>query len=218
MLKIENILIASYGIITVIVFIALLVAGGLFASLHAFLFREVSFIVSPYVPVRDITIPLYQAYNYYLILFSFVLSHRMASIYAKLGSLYLILSAIVGLILVQYPLDPHGISGSTAGMLHIVIVLFMSFYTTVALLLLSYAFKRTRHLRWLANYSTGISLCIAVISFVTGVFAFFSKPYYVGITEKLPIGIFLSWIILTGIGILHSDNRIKHYIWQGKRE
>lgn len=213
MRKMEHLLIASFGIITVLVFVAMLIAGGLFHSVDTFWFREVSYLVSPYTPVNAITVPLYQMYNYYLIIFSFTLSLRMESMYAKLGSFYLILSAIIGLILVRHPMDPGGISSSAVGITHIVIALFMTFYIVVALILLSYAFKRTKRLYWLANCTTVTSIILLYAGYVTGVFALFSKSDYVGLTEKLPIGVFLVWIVLTAVGMLYSDKRIRHYIW-----
>lgn len=213
MLKIENLLITSYGVITVLVFTSMLVVGGLFDSLQSLLFREVSYIVSPYISTSDFTIPLYQLYNYYLILFAFALSLRMKSVYAKLGSLHLILSAMIGLSLVQFPMDPQGKSASYTGITHIVIVLFMCLYIMVALVLLAYAFKRMKRLRWLSNYSVILSFILLYLGFFTGIFALLSMPHYVGVIEKLPIAVFLFWIILTAVGMVHSDKRIKHYIW-----
>lgn len=213
MLKIENLLIMIFGMVSVAVFILMIFKGGLFESANIFWFREVSFLVSPYSHATNVTTPLYQIYNYALIFFAFVLSFRMHSNFAKLGSLYLMISAMIGLMLVQFPMDPRGISGSQQGITHIATVLFMAFHVSVALLLLAAAFKRISHLRWLSRYSVLTCILLVVASFFTGVFALRSMPEYVGLLQKMPIIVFLSWILITSVGMLYSDKRIKYYVW-----
>ncbi len=213
MLKLENLSIALFGLVTVFVFLLMLSLGGLFESVKSFLFLEVSFLISPYTPLKDLTIPIFQYYLYFLFLFSFALTVRMRSAYAKVGGLYLLLSAVIGLILLKYPLDPGRISGSVAGVTHISIVLFMSLYTAVALYLLAYAFKNTNNLSWLSSYSMLVCLLLLFGGFATGIFAIFSLPIYVGLTQKLPIASYLFWILLTAFGMLKSDKRIHHYFY-----
>ena len=211
MLKTENLLIAIFGAITVTTFIFLLLFGGLFQSINSLLFLEISFLISPYTPLKNFTIPIFQTYNFYLILFASVLMLRLNNKFGKLGGLYLLVSGILGLLLVQFPMDPRGISESEAGLTHISVLLVMAFYTASAMFLLGYSFYHSKNLGWLAPITFLICLLLLLIGFLTGVFALLSMPTFVGITEKLPIAAYLGWILLISFAILKSDHRIKYF-------
>jgi hypothetical protein len=210
MRKTENLLIATFGGITVLTFICLLFFGGLFQSINTFLLVEISFLISPFTPLKAFTIPIYQTYNFYLILFASVLILRLNNKYGKVGGLYLLISGILGLLLVQFPMDPRGISESDAGMTHISVLLVMAFYTSSALFLLGYTFYHSKNLQWLSPLTFLTSAVLLSIGFLTGIFALLSMPTFVGITEKLPIAAYLGWILLTSYGMLKSDHRIKY--------
>lgn len=210
MIKVENILIAFYGIMTVGVFIIMISFGGLFDSIHTTLFREVSYLISPYALRDDVTVPLFRLYNVNLLLFSLVLLLRLKNIFAKLGALYLSVSAVTGVLLVQFPLDPIRLSQSLTGSTHIIVSLLTGFYIMVALLLFGYSFKKNKNLKTLSTYSFEISFIILIAGFLTGIFAILSMPDYVGLTQKLPIAAFLAWIIMTAIWMLRSDRRINY--------
>jgi hypothetical protein len=210
MIKLENLLITFYGLTTVSVFIIMVIYGGLFNSLHSIFFREVSFLISPYSLTHEVTAPLYKLYNVNLFLFSVVLLLRFRNIFAKLGALYLSMSSVTGLLLLQIPMDPIRLANSASGSSHIVIALLTAFYIVVALLLFGYSFKKNKNLVILANYSYAISIFMLLAGFLTGVFAMLSLPAYVGFIEKLPIAAFLFWILLTAVWMLRSDNRVKY--------
>lgn len=210
MIKLENYFIAIYGITTVIVFIAMVIFGGLFDSIHTVFFREVSFFISPYSLRQSITVPLYRLYNIQLFMFSIVLFIRLKNIFARLGALYLSLSAILGIILIQFPMDPRGISESVSGTTHIIFVILTALHIVIAIALLSDGFRRNKNLFLLSTYSTEISIVILVAGFLTGIFAFFSMPFYVGFFEKLPVAAFLGWIFLTSVWMIKSDKRVRY--------
>jgi hypothetical protein len=213
MRKIENLLIALFGIITVSTFILLLFFGGILNSVSSLLFTEVSYIISPYTPLGELSVSIYKYYLYFLILFSLALCIRLPNIYAKIGALYLLTSAAMGLLLLNYPMDPRGISSSEQGITHILMVLFMGLYLAVSLVLLGFAFGKSKNLKWLSQFSLWVCIIILTAGFISGSFALFSMPSYVGLTQKIPIGIYLAWILLTGLGMLKSDRRIKHYLF-----
>jgi hypothetical protein len=217
MIKLENVLIAIYGVATVVVFLIMISFGGLFDSVHTLLFQEVSFLISPYSLTENITVPLYQLYNINLLLFSVVLLFRMRNVFAKIGALYLSLSSVTGLMLIQFPMDAIHLSRSFAGGTHILLALLTAFYIMVALLLFGYSFKKNKNLKILSTYSVEISLIIMIAGFLTGISALLSMPVYVGILQKLPIAAFLFWIVLTAFFMLRSDRRI-HYAKQVKRK
>lgn len=210
MIKLENILIAFYGTATVVVFIIMIIYGGLFDSLHTLLFREVSFLISPYSLNDAITVPLYRIYNFNLLMFSIILLIRLHNIFAKLGALYLSMSALFSLLLIQFPMDPLGLSQSVSGSTHIIFVLIAGFYIIIALMLFGIAFKKNKNLTMLSSYSNEISFIIMIASFLTAVFALLSMPTYVGFFQKLPIAVFLLWIVITSIRIIRSDKRVKY--------
>jgi hypothetical protein len=208
MIKLENVLISIYGMTTVLVFVIMVIFGGLFDSLHTLFFREVSFLISPYSLREDITVPLYRLYNVNLFLFSLVLIMRMRNVFGKLGALYLSMSSVTGLLLIQFPLDPIRLGQSLSGATHNIIALLTAFYIMVALLLFSYSFKESKNLKELSKYSFWISMIILVAGFFTGISAMLSLPAYVGILQKLPIAAFLLWIVLTAFWMLRSNWRM----------
>src|SRR5689334_14820109 len=124
MLKVENLLIAFFGLFTVVTFYLLLHAGGLFQNIQVFTFREISYIISPYIYQKEVTIPLYITFNMYLIYFAATMFVRLKNTYSRAGALYLALSGITGFVLVNHPMDPRGVSESIQGMRHISITLF----------------------------------------------------------------------------------------------
>lgn len=211
MLKIENLLITSFGIITVVTFLSLLIFGGLFNSINVLFTQEVSSLISPFSPNKQITVPIYKVYIYYLILFSVAIFVRFSSVFARIGSLYLLVSAALGLMLLDFPMDPRGISGSERGITHIVMTLFMTLYMSCAVLIFAFAFRQNKNLSWLSDLSFIICIVLLAAGFLTGIFAFFSLPSFVGSTQKLPIVAYLAWIFITAIAILKSDKRIKRY-------
>jgi hypothetical protein len=212
MIKLENLLIAFYGVTTVAVFLTMISIGGLFDSFNAVFFREVSFLISPYSLKSSLTIPLFRLYNIHLFLFSVVLLLRLRNIFARLGALYLSLSAVMSVALIRFPLDPLGISQSLSGSSHILIVLITVVYIAAALALFGYGFKSSKRFHLLSVYSSEVSLLFLAASFITAVFALLSMPAYVGLFQKLPIAAFLGWIVLTSFLIVKSDRRLKYGI------
>jgi hypothetical protein len=217
MIKLENILIAFYGITTVAVFLLMVVWGGLFDSVHTLLFREVSFLISPYSLTESTSVPLYSLYNSNLLIFAIILFLRLRNMFAKIGALYLAMSSVTGLLLIHTPMDPIYLAKSYSGTLHIGVTLMTAFFILVALVLFGYSFKKNKNLMVLSTYSFFISTIILVAGFLTAVFALLSLPTYVGFIEKLPMAAFLFWIILTAIWMLHSDRRVRYSDKPGKR-
>ena len=136
----------------------------------------------------------------------------MRNFFAKLGSVSLGVSAVIGLILIWFPMDPPLMPPTIKGLIHISVVLIMSLFIVIALSLFGKAFKHMTNLVWLSKYSYSISIILFTAASITGLFALVHDSSLVGLTEKLPIGAFLSWILLVAIGILKSDKRIKYYL------
>lgn len=210
MIKLKNILIAIYGILTILVFLSMIAAGGLFNSLNALLFREISFIISPFTFNGIITIPLYRLYNILLFIFAALLFLRTQNIYVRLGSLFLSMSAVFGIMLIRYPMDPSGAPVSISALSHIAIAIIIVLYIFTALTLYGYGFKSYKNLAFLYSFTTEISILILILGFFAGVFAYLNMPTFVGLFQKLPIIAFLVWILITSVAMLRSDKRIKY--------
>lgn len=210
MIKIENALIAFYGVMTVIVFILMITYGGLFDSVHSLLFREVSFIISPYSLRENITAPLYRIYNLDLLIFSMILYLRMPNIFAKVGAVYLGISALTGLLLLKFPIDPILLSNSYEGLFHIIVSSLTGIYIFIALILFSISFKKSKNFRYLSRFSFNISMLILLGGFLTCIFALSNLPAQVGFVQKLPIASFLLWVVITAVWMLKSDKRINY--------
>jgi len=210
MLKILNVFISYFGIITIIVFLFLIIFGSILDPRSQLLFREISYFISPYMSGKKITIPLFQLYNLTLIVFSLGLSLRMHNIFAKFGSLSLALSGVVGIILIWFPMAPPHMPQTIDGLLHVFTAFIMSFCIVTAILFFGKAFEHMANLAWLSQYSFGISLILFLSTIVTGLFAVFQDSSLVGLTEKLSLGAFFFWILLVAVGILRSDKRVNY--------
>lgn len=208
MYKIENILLFIYGCITVSTFLLMLYFGGLLNSFETVLYHEISFLISPYSLFSEVTIPLYQLYNLHLLLFSLILLLRVPNIFAKLGALYLAGSTVIGLLLIQFPMDPIQLGQSIAGKQHILVIVIQGITLACAIVLLGRGF--TKKLQVLSDLSYGLSLLILLGGLIIGIFALMSMRAYVGFIEKLPIFAFLFWIVITSVWFVLYDKRIKY--------
>src|SRR5688500_8018140 len=199
--KTINHITALFGIITVFLFILIGPFGGYYRSLSHFLFQEVSYSISPYTPYNEVSVPLYKQYNLYLVLFSTILGIKLKNPYAKLGALYLSFAGVVGFLLLHFPMDADGSGQTIVGMSHNMFAMILSIYISVALLLFVYAFKRVKKLQRLSVFTHYISIFFLTTSFLTGIFAFMSKPLFVGLIERFAVGAYLLWIIVVALSI-----------------
>jgi hypothetical protein len=197
-----NHIIALFGLITVFFFVLLGIYGGFYNSFGNFLFREVSYSISPYTHYQDVTVPLYKQYNLYLILFSILLCFGIRNSYAKLGALYLSFAGIVGFILLRFPMDPNGSGSTLQGVSHNIYAIVMSLYITIALYLFSLAFAKVKTLHQLSHITFLSSLVFLSSTLLIGVSAFLSRPLFVGFVERLAIGTYLLWIIVVALEML----------------
>jgi hypothetical protein len=209
MLKIENILIAFYGIFATVILFLVVILSSYLDTNNSLIFNEISFFISPYSTVHTVAVPLYQLYNLAVLLFSFCISIRMKYEYAKVGALCLSFSGIIGLSLVRFPMDPPYSQLTIQGITHITLVSILSLYIIAAMYLFGHAFHHMINIIWLARASYTISKLLFVTGLVTCIIASYNSRL-VGILEKLPILTFLFWILLVVIGMIHSDRRIKY--------
>lgn len=210
MLKIENLIVAFWGVISLLIFIVFILIGTLLDAKSYFLSREFSYFISPYLAGNAITIPLFQLYNIALIFFSLGLFIRFNQLFARLGSMQLFFSAIVGLILIMFPMENPLLPQTLAGLIHVIIVTIMMLFIVNALLYFSKAFLHYSHLIWLSSISYGIALVLLVFGGLSGIFAYYNRSL-VGLAEKLPVGAFLFWIFLVSVSIIKSDKRVKYF-------
>ncbi len=202
-----NIITALFGCITVLLFILLGVSGGFYNSIHTFLFQEVSYSISPFTEYKEFTVPIYKQFNLYLLLFAVLLGIRLKSPLAKLGSLYLSFAAVVGFVLLKFPMDAEGRGDTLEGLSHNIYTIILSLYITVALFLFVYAFRKIKRLLWVSKFTFTIAVTFLCTSIVAGIFAFLSKPLYVGFLERFAIGIYLFWIVVVAFSMLQSNKR-----------
>jgi hypothetical protein len=203
----ENFLVAYTGIVSVFIFILMILFGGIFETINSLFFREISFLISPYSATKYLTVPLFQLYCFHLLLFSLFLNLRFHNILSKLGAIYLLAASMAGFVLLVFPMDPRGISGSVAGITHITVTLIMTMLVVMALFLLSRGLKNAQKFHWLSQFSFLLASVLLISGFITGVLAVLSLDYLVGLTERLPIILFLVWIFCAALGVLYSRKR-----------
>jgi hypothetical protein len=210
MIKIENILSASFAIIAFCLLMLLLWYGGIVGSLTSLLFVEISFTISPYSPINHVAIPLYQMLQFSLLVFALILLSRLHNIVAKRAAMFLALSSIVGVLLVYFPMDEPGGEKTWTGMAHVWIAALMSIAAVMALFLFAQAFKETANLGRLAWFSRLIGYLLLVSGGLTIIFALLRLSPWVALMERLPMVAFFGWILVTGVGMLWSDKRVRY--------
>lgn len=209
MIKRRNILISTYGLLIVLIYLALGISGGILESPEILFYREISFIISPQAPRSEISVLLFQLFALSLLLFALSLSTRIKNVYAFWGGISLSLSAITGLALIYFPPDPEGMGLTYAGLSHVAVAMMMALNAVYAIILFAKAFTKMRNLTWMSTYS-GVS---AVLIFYTGsltmFFAVAGLSKHVGFFQKIPIGLFLLWILVTALAMFNSDHRVR---------
>lgn len=211
MIKIRNLIIAFSGIATVAFFLAALVIGSILYPNYVPVSQEISVLFALTSPTRSVITPLFLLYEIATLLFVFGLFLRSAYIYARVGSFFLFLNGVAGIIIWWFPMDPMGTPLSQTGSIHLLLVAIMCTSITFGIVFFGIAFRHMINMRWLSHLSFVFAV-VLTSSATTAVLSVITRNTLLGLLERMPIATFFAWILFVSIGMLFSDHRIKHYL------
>ncbi len=178
------------GLSAVCVYLLAVVLGGILYPGYSHISQDVSQLTSTQSPIRGLMNPIFLIYNLLLVVFGVGIYGFEKNRLSKLGAVSMIFVGILGAVLWVFPINTRGTEMTFVGAGHIVLVSIISLLTVASDFLFWRAFANShRQLAW-------ISLVAGVLFLLTGPFAAFTvMSPYAGFFERLPIGVFLLWIV-----------------------
>ena len=192
-----------FGVAAPILYVLAVVLGGALRPGYSHLSRFVSELLESGAPNKEILNPLFGLYNLLVLAFAVVLARVIrtpgGSARRSLGiagALVLVLEGLFGFVTLFFPQDPVGTPMSGTGTMHIVLAGASSLASMASLFLLGL---------WLRRLAPGLGTYTLVslgFVFVTGGIAAAGAAGggpLSGLLERLTIGGFLQWLLVTGI-------------------
>lgn len=185
------------GIVAIVVYIFALAIGGLLYPGYSHISMDVSQLTSTNSPIRNF-MSVFLIYNLMVAYFGLGLYKLAEKTVAKVASLFIILIGLLGFLITWFPINTRGTEITFIGVMHIIIVSVISLMIVVSGFLFWIAYKKT-HIHSFAKLSL-----VAGIGFVISgpIAAINVLSPYAGLYERIPIGIFLFWMITTSFLML----------------
>ncbi len=185
------------GIVAVVVYILALVIGGMLYPNYSHISQDVSQLTSTHSPIRGF-MSIFCIYNVFVAVFGIGLYRLSSKKIAQLGSSLVIAIGLLGILINWFPVNTRGTPLTSVGYIHIVIVSVISLFTIVSDFLLWRALRKTKY-----DTVASISGTAGFLFLVTGPIAAVQvMSPYAGLYERIPIGIFLSWILFCSLSLL----------------
>ena len=111
----------------------------------------------------------------------------------KLGALFLVITGLASILMWGFPMDSRGYPLTDQGKIHIILAATESLSTVIATLLFGVGLRKTEHVL------SKISLVTGLLLLITGPLAAIATAQnspYMGLFERITIGVFLLWILV----------------------
>lgn len=204
--KVRHIYYWYMGIAAVVIYLTGITVGGMLYPGYSHITQDVSQLTSTESPIRSFMNLVFWPYNILVALYGYglyILSHSRS---ARMGSAAIMAIGVLGLLIAFFPINTRGTEITLVGIIHIVIVSIVSLLTVLSGFLFYNGFKHTEF-----HSFAKISLLSGLTFLVTGPIAGFTVTSpYAGLTERLPIGTFLIWILLSSLNLL-AHQKVKDY-------
>ncbi len=190
------------GLAAVAVYLVAVTVGGLLYPGYSHVSQDVSQLTSTNSPVREL-MNIFFVYNLLVAIFGIGLYLLDKKLVSRIGSVFVIGIGILGLIIGFFPINTRGTELTLTGIMHLIIVSIVSLLTVGTGFLFWFAFKKTA-----LDLFARISLWVGILFLISGPIAGFTvlSPY-AGLFERVPIGLFLFWILATSIIMLRTKFR-----------
>lgn len=186
------------GIVAVVLYVVAVTIGGMLYPGYSHISQDISQLTSTNSPIRDI-MKVFLVYNLLVSFFGIGLYRLSSKTAAKVGALFIIAIGILGIVIDWFPINTRGTDITSTGVIHIMIVTLVSIMTVLSGFLFWRGFRNTTH-HTVAN----ISLSAGIGFLIFGPIAAMNvMSPYAGLYERIPIGIFLTWILAVSINVLN---------------
>lgn len=188
------------GVLAPLVYGGTVILGGGLTAGYSHVGNAISELIQAGAPHRETLERLFLIYNLLALLFAsglFRLFARETPILA-IGSILLAVTAILGLVMKNFPMDPVGTPATALGTGHLILAGLMSLTTIGAVAGFAVGFRRLR--AW-AGWSTYSLVSVIAIAASGGVAAMAAAQGWdtMGLWERVTIGAMLQWMFAVGV-------------------
>jgi hypothetical protein len=194
----------AFGIAAPLIYILAVVVGGALKPGYSHLSMAVSELIETGAPNKLYLDIAFIVYNALLIVFAWADGMAIRGLDLKLrmaGSFLLGFVGLVGIVFTVAPMGPRGTLATTTGIVHLVFSGILSLSSILAIFFIGIGSK-VRDAFWVYSLvSTALVLlsggCAAALAVQTSA--------YMGLAERIAIGLFLQWIFVFAVRLLRDD-------------
>lgn len=200
------------GALAPLVYLGAVVLGGVNYPGYKPLFQAVSDLIAAGAPNKAVLDVVFLFCSLLIALFSFGIfklvnrtSSIEARIAAKLGSISLAGMSLLGLMILFFPIDPHGAPASLNGSIHVILASVMSAGSLPTVLLIGFWLSKQPAHNGLALYSFITAALLFLVGGITAVI-FFSDNPLLGTFERLTFALFLQWLLILAGKLFEAEH------------
>ncbi len=203
----KNKLLLGFGIIAPLVYIGTVIIGTWLRPDYSHATHAISELTVPGAPNKLLLDSLFSIYNLLLIgyaagVLSFVNHQKSKHWTGKWGSYLVLLVGLIGLSTnLFFPMDPRNEPATVIGTIHLILAGILSLGTILSTLFLGAWLTRIPHLKNLGIY-TLVTCGLIFLSGGAAAAAAANVSPIMGILQRITIGIFMQWILVSAICLL----------------
>jgi hypothetical protein len=192
------------GVAAPIVYVLAVVVGGLLTPGYSQIEGPISALAMNGAPAAYTVVALFALYNALLIAFAFTLRDALRPSGVRpsfLGPVALAVIAIVGVLMLVYPMDPLGAPSTETGRLHVFFSGIAGLSSMAAVLAMAVALGRHAAWRRFSLYSY-VTLVVIVASGIWAASTASALSPDLGLAERVMVGAFLQWLLALAVALL----------------
>jgi hypothetical membrane protein len=203
------------GILAPIVYIAIVVIGGLMRPGYDHITNFISDLIGTGAPNRWLLDPVFGLYNVFCMAFGLGVFWRVQTVLENkrrmiglVGATILVLTGVFGFLTLFAPEDPAGARMTSAGVMHIVLAALSSVTTMVSMFLLGLWFRGSKSSRGMGIYSLISVGFVLITGGITAAMGAIRGPV-AGLMECLTIGGFMQWLFVLAMVLTGGISRFQ---------
>ncbi len=196
------------GVLAPVVYVAAVVLGGILTPGYSHVAGPVGALTMAGAPAALAIIPLFALYNALLVAFAFTLRDVLFDRGVRtglLGPTALAVTALVGALMLVYPMDPLGAPSTGDGRMHVWFAGIASIASMLAVWSVGGAVGRAGWRR-LEIYSW-VSLAAIAVAGIWAATAGSQESALMGLAERTTIGAFLQWVFVVAVVLVQPPRR-----------
>lgn len=199
-------LLAAAGFLAPLIYAGTVIYGGLLDPTYDHVAEPVSALIETGAPFRDTLDPLFLLYNALALVFAAGLFRHFARQRPSLalGSVVMAVTAVFGLVMKYFPMDPIGTEATFAGAIHIVLAGLMSLGAMATLVLFAVGLRQLPDWQGWSRY-TWVALVLTAATGAVAALAAVQLWPTLGLWERLTIAAHLQWMLAFGARLAFRD-------------